>query len=327
MPLACRFTERLAPCPIRRLQSSIAPSQGCSEVDWSPRSQRLREPAGQRPTLQGRWLACRRERGLTLLEMMVAVALLLMIVTGLTMMFIQTQRAFKGGLGQVDVFESGRAAMEMITRDLEQMAPSGDTANTNFILSLAYPANTLTNLSVIANSTDTNICRNFFVLSHAASWQGTSYKVIFTNSSSFLVGTLYRHTTANINRIHGNFLSTDFMSDSLTYSNRVIDGVARFQVRVYSSSGKEIIADQSDPRFDSSIFNSNFTNSPSLLVLYFSNNELPGYLEVELGILEPQVVELLPVFQTEQKRKEFVELNSSKIHIFRQQIPIRAVSR
>jgi prepilin-type N-terminal cleavage/methylation domain-containing protein len=257
---------------------------------------------------------CRREQGLTLLEMMVAVALLLMIVTGLTMMFMQTQRAFKSGLGQVDVFESGRAAMEMITRDLEQMAPSGDVSNVNFCVTnaTAYP-------SAIANSADTNYIQNIFALTHGSGWQGISYKVLATNDANAVVGTLCRRTT-NSAHIRGNYLFDNFNTAPLTEYRRVIDGVVRFQVRVYDASGNAVTT--------STNIDMGSENSGCNLFWYkFSNNELPGYLDLELGILEPQVVELLSAFQTEQKRKEFVERNSSKIHIFRQQIPIRAVSR
>src|SRR6266699_2420166 len=66
----------------------------------------------------------RRLRGFSLLEMMVAVTLLLIIIAALLAMFYQTQRAFRLSATQVDVLESGRAAMELIGAELPEIAPS-----------------------------------------------------------------------------------------------------------------------------------------------------------------------------------------------------------
>ena len=266
-----------------------------------------------------------------MLEMMVAVALLLMIVTGLTMMFMQTQRAFKGGLGQVDVFESGRAAMEMITRDLEQMAPSADVSNVNFYVSLTYPPNTPVRPPAIENSTDTNYIQNLFALTHGSGWQGISYKVLATNDpvdwGNVVVGTLYRRTT-NSSRIQGNYLFDNFNTAPLTNYHRVIDGVVRFKVRVYDVAGNAVTTSTHISGIDMGSENSVLPDC-NLLWYKFSNNELPGYIEVELGILEPSAVELMRVYPTTdyEAQRAFVVRNSGKIHIFRQQIPIRAVSR
>src|SRR5437867_6593815 len=60
----------------------------------------------------------------SLIEIMVTVALLSFIVLGLLAMFTQTKRAFTSSMTQTDVMESGRAVVEMIVRDLEQLTPS-----------------------------------------------------------------------------------------------------------------------------------------------------------------------------------------------------------
>src|SRR5690348_10204498 len=57
------------------------------------------------------------QRGLTLIEILVSSALLLVITLGLTAMFNQTQRAFRMGMESVDVYEGTRAATEMMGRD------------------------------------------------------------------------------------------------------------------------------------------------------------------------------------------------------------------
>ena len=54
---------------------------------------------------------------------MVVTALLSVIVLGLMAMFTQTQRAFRTGMAQTDVLESGRMAADLLTRELEQITP------------------------------------------------------------------------------------------------------------------------------------------------------------------------------------------------------------
>ncbi len=50
----------------------------------------------------------------SLIEIMVAVGLMTIIVLGLLAMFDQTTRAFKVGMGQTDVLESGRATLHFV---------------------------------------------------------------------------------------------------------------------------------------------------------------------------------------------------------------------
>jgi hypothetical protein len=63
-------------------------------------------------------------RAFSLIEIMVTVGLLTVIILGLLLMFNQTQRAFRAGMTQTDVLEAGRATMDMLARELEQMTPS-----------------------------------------------------------------------------------------------------------------------------------------------------------------------------------------------------------
>lgn len=271
---------------------------------------------------------------------MVAVALLLVIVTGLTMMFLQTQRAFRTGLGQVDVFESGRTAMELVSRDLEQMAASSDRSNYNFIAELAYPPNTVIQPPAIDKTTDTHYLRNLFVLTHGSDWQGISYKVLNpddpVNTQNVVVGSLYRHTT-NSTRILGNYLFLNYYNEkSWANYHRLIDGVVRFQVKLYTAEGIEItnyntLNGSSIATNQVDIANDVAMPNTGLKSFEFHQDALPGYIELELGILEPATAELVKSLPPGPNRyvaqKEFVQRNSGKIHIFRQQIPIRAATR
>lgn len=63
--------------------------------------------------------------GFSLVELMIAVALMSIIVLALFSVFNQTQKAFRSNLAQVDVNEAARAALEMMARDLEQAVAAG----------------------------------------------------------------------------------------------------------------------------------------------------------------------------------------------------------
>jgi hypothetical protein len=60
---------------------------------------------------------------------------------------------------------------------------------------------------------------------------------------------------------------------------------------------------------------------------YYSNSlpNLPNSIELELGVLEPQVVEQLRAFGSNTAAQvNFMTNRMGAVHIFRQQIPIRA---
>ncbi|NBV20835.1 MAG: hypothetical protein EBS05_02410 [Proteobacteria bacterium] len=60
-------------------------------------------------------------RGVTILELMVAVSLISFIILALYQMFDRTQGLMRGAVREADKFENGRAAMDILRRDLSQM--------------------------------------------------------------------------------------------------------------------------------------------------------------------------------------------------------------
>ncbi|MEP6663974.1 MAG: hypothetical protein ABJC04_09950, partial [Verrucomicrobiota bacterium] len=127
----------------------------------------------------------RRDTALTLVEMMVATGLLVVIMLGLTTMFTQTQRAFRSGLKQTDVFEGGRALMDLLTRDLESAVDAGSSNLVNF--NYFYLT---TNLQSSDGLNRTNQLDYLYVLSRFNSeWTGTGFT--FSNTVPGVVD-LYR---------------------------------------------------------------------------------------------------------------------------------------
>jgi len=76
-------------------------------------------------------------QGFSLIEMLVAVGLLSVVILALYAMFDQTQRALRGSVGQVDVFEGSRSALELMSKDLEHARPAGVFDGPHFVTRLS----------------------------------------------------------------------------------------------------------------------------------------------------------------------------------------------
>jgi hypothetical protein len=266
-----------------------------------------------------------RQSGLTLLEILVSSTLLVVIVLGLTAMFAQTQRAFRGGMRQVDVLEGGRAAMEMIARDLEQI--TAWQVGTN--LSLYAGLRRTDPQAVSLESGQTLALQNIFFLSQSTNWNGLGYMVLDPEdrlNKGVLFGTLHRYRT-NAARLTDNTFFRGFNSDADRLwtdrqISRILDGVVHFQVHFYDPQGNywnPIIMSNSNVQVKTDYI-------PGTYEYTFHGTELPGFLEVELGIIEPPVLERMKAMPPG-AQSAFLARQAGRIHFFRQQIPIRNATR
>src|SRR4051812_45778542 len=117
-------------------------------------------------------------RAFSVTEMLIAVTLMGVIVIALYGVFNQTQKALRASVNQVDVLESGRAALEIMTRDLEGLTTFSGPNGTNLIVQLMpdpIPA-------TIQDDTDgtplrTNVLQDIFFISKMnKEWVGTGYR-------------------------------------------------------------------------------------------------------------------------------------------------------
>ena len=218
-----------------------------------------------------------RGAAFSLIEIMVAVGLLGVIIVGLLAMFYQTQRAFRSGLTQVDILESGRAAMELITRDLQEAVASMDVPNTNFqrtnLVSQAIlvppigldMSNIIQNVSFLRRFNDDWIGETYRV-SNAVAGVGTLYRMVVTTNRNWMAGSV--DLVSSLPAIDGN-PNPNFA--------RVADGVVHFRILPFDPDG--IIT----------------TNGPISAIdpssCSFWNNGLPSFVDVELALLEPRSLE------------------------------------
>jgi len=207
----------------------------------------------------------------------------------------------------------------MMARDLEQLSDAQlGPNNVNFFFGQRA------NSGLVQTDGQTNIIRtnqlfDVFALSRInTTWFGTGYAVSNSlnggvSSLTPLVGTLYRYSISSRAPLYNSAMFTNFLNSAPTFNtsfNRIVDGIIHFQVRAFDQNGQEN------------------TNRPTLSYPLdnSSTNALPHYLELELGILEPQTLEQARAIGNAAALQAFLERQAGKVHIFRQQIPIRAAA-
>ncbi|MGA2865394.1 MAG: prepilin-type N-terminal cleavage/methylation domain-containing protein [Verrucomicrobiota bacterium] len=208
--------------------------------------------------------------GFSLVEMLVAVALLSFIVLGLVAMFGQTQRAFRMSMTAVDVLETGSAMTEMQARELAEIRPAYVSNAVNFFVETpqvgeAIYAEPLRQAlpPFLATGTPqmrTNYLQPFFFLSHPnqmwpdAAWVATGYYVVPDNPGVG-VGTLYRYSATNYSApspkvfvLPPALLYNDFIAALSTVRTnlnvtRVAEGIVELRVRPFATNGFPIVND------------------------------------------------------------------------------------
>ncbi len=285
-------------------------------------------------------------RGFSLMELLLAMGIMTVIIGALYGMFHHTQKALRANVTQVDVLESGRAAMEQITREIEQMAPSFVSGGTNFLTyrSPVYGTNIQTLMA--GGSVRTNYLEElFFVSRYGREFSGTMYRVLFATNG---VGTLARYST-NLPTLAAsptNFARfvTNALGQAPTNFVALVDGVIHFRLQAYDPNGFPLAfyltnnsptyrvhrVDEGGRVLQTTV-NSNLVVRPVVPVLVPGetrvtclSNALPAYVEVELGLLEPRAYEQYRAFPTDSPMAhKYLAGRAAQVHLFRQRIPIR----
>ena len=276
---------------------------------------RARE-AGKMPAIrQARGL--RYELGFSLVEILVAVALLAVIMLGLMAMFYQTQRAFKIGSTQVDVAETGRATMQILTSELKQMMPSADEAvpgvftSNRFLKPLPQwrsyspvpQENYLKDIFFFIRQNDQLIARGYFIEPLA--------------STPEIGGAGVLHQFEYITNAHAPTAYDDafreFMNPSEASVRPLTDRVIHLNLYAFDSLGYP--------------YSGNFFLSTNRGEIDFRTNLMPAYVELELGILEPKIYDRYRTRAPNDPSGAINYLTSrvDQVHMFRQRLPIRNV--
>ncbi len=299
---------------------------------------------------------------MTVIELLVSVSVMTVIVYGLYALFNHTQKALRGNITQVDVLESGRAAMEMLTREMVEMTASR-RSNTISLRATMSPVGATVLLDLDEKTPlRTNLLQEvFFLTALNNDWNGVGYRVMEPMGG---VGTLYRYmVSTNALHVGNNNLLNRFDTtgiDPVTKRvsanlHRVADGVIHLRFTAYDHAGRMLNVDadrrpnalvppafrnrlipQINPnegpnRFPGAeilVRRSGSTRDPSYqqTEFFFLNNALPAYVEVELGILEPEAFRQFQSIRDSVDAafvQNFLRKRANKIHLFRQRVPIR----
>jgi hypothetical protein len=264
-------------------------------------------------------------------------------------MFTQTQRAFRTGLTQSDVLESGRLVTDMIVREIEQTSPANQ-AGMNYYAEMPYNAvfyNRPFLQALPGNPAPlrrTNLLQDiFFVARRNQDLVGIGYFVRTNNLrtgnldlSPFGAGTLYRFETnapalsgRTVNHMHSEFNQAKLSEFRAT---KLADGVVHFLARAFDTNGYRIDANLGSLNQGTNVFAyfDRFDGREHLIageieVYEFSSNAVPATVELELGILEDRAWEQFRAQPTFTAQSNFLFNAAGRVHVFRQRIPIRNV--
>jgi len=277
--------------------------------------------------------------GFTLIEIMVVIVLLSVIILGLMAMFEQVQKAFRAGMAQTDQMEGARMVNDQLQRDLEQITPSYQTNTVNFLS--AIPNNYSPMLQALPATTfaRTNFFDDLYFVSRMnQTWSGVGY-FVRTNPGvgafADAVGTLYRYQT-NIpvemfstlpQAWYPSFLAATNAFVGASPISKILDGVVEFHIRCYDTNGVFLNQNSAINYPSNSVDILSWENSDSNEVrLYaFSNNIVPAYVEVELGVLEQATLKTYNSIPNSIARSNFLSAHAGNVQVFRQRIPIRNV--
>ncbi|HVR35035.1 MAG TPA: hypothetical protein VMS21_04215, partial [Methylomirabilota bacterium] len=260
-----------------------------------------------------------RQAGLTLVEIMVSVTLLVVIILGLVVMFDQTQKAFRSGVNQVDVLEGARATMQMLTTELEGMDRTGlsSTNGPYSFFSRTHPeSGQFLDFQVLGVTNQMAQQEFYFLTLTNEMWNLTGYRL---NNDYPGVATLYRFSRPASSVLP---LTNAFFS-SLTnnYFSPVIQGVVHLRVtplmRDYTPDDTLLRptnyfniglhpAIVPTNRVEWEVRGVRVFDDDGWIASRFWRDQLPEYVELELGILEPDVLERLRAMPNPDIAAEYV---------------------
>jgi prepilin-type N-terminal cleavage/methylation domain-containing protein len=214
-------------------------------------------------------------RAFSLVELLVSVGLLSIVILALYAMFDQTQRALRGSVGQVDVLEGARSAIDLVRRDLEQARPAGVLDGPHLVTRVsAAPSLVLNQTSLFQERQP--VLQEFFGIRSVADRQWSAFGYFIADESDPTlrtrppIGTLYRYEDRGPGpRIPGEAILTNAAIRFIvrgptalatleehvlartgagagigsvipyrTNASRVLDGVLNFKVTAFDSVGR-----------------------------------------------------------------------------------------
>lgn len=321
--------------------------------------------------LTHRFASAARRHGFSVIELLLAVAIMTVIIIGLYTVFDATQKALRGTISQVDVLEGVRAASDLVGRELEGASQFPIPRYTNLYIARSPIAESveLQGLNESGPGILQTVLQDVFFHTRLGDRYGAiGYWVgpLQTNATGPIsVGRLYRFATnvtqVQIDRmstftgaddaLQRNALLTTFQSvQRLALSSPVMDGVVHFRVIAFTPGGYPLFpvgaemsaAGQTYLQLmgrdldnlvaagvlhpDSYLAAVQEVAPPVSVRCQFSDlsyPQAPIALEVELGVIEPQLVSRYTAIPVAAEARKFLARHAGQVHLFRQRIPLR----
>jgi prepilin-type N-terminal cleavage/methylation domain-containing protein len=267
--------------------------------------------------------------GFTLVEVLVVMTLLSLIVLVLMAVFNSTQTAFRAGVTQAGVLESGRAAMDLMAADLRAMSPSLDTNNGAVNFYAGFPPGYMPLvqplLASIPAQSRTNAQERIFILSRQnQTWTGVGYVV--ANSSQGDLDSLYRFTATTNVQSAGDpaaALFNLFLNSATTNMSHLMDGVVELTVRDYDLNGVWLTNGYAN--LTNLTVKNTWFSSPAWGQVGFAmfSNTLPASVQIEMGVLEDRALQRAESLSASPSAQaSYLQQQAGAVHVFRQRVSI-----
>lgn len=188
----------------------------------------------------------------------------------------------------------------------------------------------------------------------ANAYVGTLYRFASTNSRygnltlagdfQYAANVAYQNLRAGLPVTNVALLPANGLNRSC-YISRIADGVMDFRVRAFATNGFVIRAAAfrvqpaniiTNGYYVISAAGAYYTNVANTAVFnnfvdpiqascYFMSNAVPGYVELQLGILEPAILKHYRGIPVQSAQSQYLSNHVAQLHLFRQRVPIRNV--
>ncbi|MCD6338647.1 MAG: prepilin-type N-terminal cleavage/methylation domain-containing protein [Verrucomicrobia bacterium] len=266
----------------------------------------------------------RRAGAFSMLELLLAMSIMGVIVAALYGMFYHTQRALRMNVNQVDVLESTRLALDLIRRDVAQMAPCNRPGGTNFTAAVSRPywrpSQGLPVVQVLPDGERrTNILQEAFLLTRRAEpFEAVVYRVLYAKNG---VGVLARYAT---NALPWTFNPTNLCPAALSAPPELfipaLEGVVHFRFVPYDADGFPMVYWTTN-NYGPNVWLEEDLGGETRSA--FLNDRLPAYVELELGVLEPSAYQQYKSFPAGSAQAfKFLQNRAGQVHLFRQRMAV-----
>jgi hypothetical protein len=173
----------------------------------------------------------------------------------------------------------------------------------------------------------------FFVSHSNKRWSGTAYRILSSTNQAGLFDTLALNGVGTLTRFSTNVFEADLVNSALfarvmdprnlTNYQRVVDGVVHLRVTAFDTAGVPMSFTNRNNYIGFGVDLQNDLNTGQTRYA-FTNKAAPAYLELELGILEPQVLERYKsMLVNPGLAADYLTRHAGAVHLFQQRIPVR----